>query len=75
MKWPNRTAQGFSPGLGARRTRLPVRRSLGKVGRRRKRATEDGACDLTVFPARADVSFTANGKPPTANRQPLTANC
>ena len=59
MKWPNRTAQGFSPGLGARRTRP-------------ERATEDGARDLTVFPARADVNLTANCQPLTANRQPLT---
>jgi hypothetical protein len=40
MKWPNRIAQGFSPGLAQRETALPVRRSSGNVGRRRKRATD-----------------------------------
>jgi hypothetical protein len=33
MKWPNRTAQGFSPGFSNERFDLKVSTELGRVGR------------------------------------------
>jgi hypothetical protein len=36
MKWTERIAQGFSPGFDDPESALPVRRSSGNKGRRRK---------------------------------------
>jgi len=50
MKWPNRIAQGFSPGLAQWEIALPVRRSSGNVGRRRKGATDEVRHHLWIVP-------------------------
>src|SRR5260370_31770012 len=65
MKWRHSIAQGFSPGNPCiTKSALPVLRSSGNAGRRRKRATECASppCDLC-----ADGSNGHQLQPPAMN--------